>query len=367
MKKILLMSTIAVMSTASLAEISHYGFIKGAYLSTDKELSHSDKKPFWVTDKTGASDLQKEGRSQFSFTQSRWGLKAKHDKISGKIEFDLDGENANKNGDASSDLGIIRVRQANMSYKVTDNGTFTFGKKWTKFMGILPHTYSYTKVFFFAGNTGFLIDGADYTHKFGDLSVAFEMSNIPDNATRKVSAPIMTANVDYKNDMFRGGFAYTRASLDQKVLDTTNNKDSDAMGMKLYGALTMVSNLDFRAEYYTGKNLKSIHTGALATASATDAKDYEEKGYFVSAKYKFSTCSVFAGYGSAEFDKASEAGASALSANTLTHFGFDHKLEENLTAFAQYEGFNSTWNQADANSKKDSKGRLIEVGLVYKF
>ena len=366
MKKLIIASAIAAVPTMAFADISHYGFIKGSFLKADQALD-SDHKAFAANDETGATGFDKKGRTQFSFTQSRWGIKASHDKISGKFEFDLDGDSNNENGDVKSSTGIIRVRQANMSYKIGQNGKLTFGKKWTKFMGILPHTYSFTKVNFFAGNTGFLVDGADYTHTMGDLSFAIEMSNLGEGDVAKASSPVMTANVDYKNDMFRAGFAYTKASLAHKeVLATAGDVDSDAMGMKVYGSFTGVKNLNVGAEYYTGENLGSIQTGALASALAADAKKRKETGYFVTAKYMLGDYSVFGGYGTSEMDKATEATVAKKTANTLTHFGLDAKLEKNLTAFFQYEGFDTTW-RTTSTTTNSTKASSMEVGLVYKF
>lgn len=375
MKKMTLLLATLSTSGAMAMNVSHYGFVKGSYLKTNKELTatngttNADHKPFTVGDTTTYTKLQKEGRGQFSVKQSRWGMKANNgSKMSAQLEFDLDGQSGNANGAANSATGIIRVRQVNLSYNMLENGTLTFGKKWTKFAGLLPHTYSTTMVGFFAGNTGFLVDGADYTHKFGAVSVSAELHNSGDNTTTKLSTPIMGLTVDYKADGFRIGAAYTRADLDHKVQNETTNQDSEASGMKLYASTSLVKNLDFRAEYYMGENLGSIHTGGLTSAVTTDAKKYEEAGYFASLKYTLmDKYGIFAGYSNAEWDKAEEAGSNALSANSITRFGLDAKLDKNMTVFVEYQGFKSTWNQTVASTTKDSKGSLIDLGFMYKF
>lgn len=340
-------------------------------MHTDSALV-SDHKAFRAAKPAAGNDyseLEKESRGQISIKQSRWGFVAKTgENTSAKFEFDLDGESGNTNGATASSTGIIRVRQANLSQKFFGGaGTLTLGKKWTKFMGVLPHTYSYTTVNFFAGNTGFLVDGVDYTHNFGNVSASLELSNMGDNTTTKVSGPVKTLTVDYKNDMMRVGASYTMASLNQRVQDTTNNKDSDAMGAKLYASFKLVKNFDFRAEYYTGENLKSIHTGAVESAVATDAKDYKESGYFVSAKYNFGMAGLYASYGSSEADNARDVAVSAseVVSNSLTRVGVDTK-HHGVHYYIEYQGFDTEYAMTTTTTKSFDSS-LIELGLVYKF
>ncbi len=356
-------------------DFSHYGFLKGAYMHTDGEIV-SDHKAFRAkkpdnTTTNEYSELEKESRGQFSIKQSRWGFVAKSgENISAKFEFDLDGESGNSNGATDSSTGIIRVRQANLSQKLFGGaGTLTLGKKWTKFMGVLPHTYSFTTVNFFSGNTGFLVDGVDYAHSFGDLLVSLELINMGDNTTTKISGPVKTLLVNYSNASYRVGAAYTMASLSQRVQDAANNEDSDAMGAKVFASAKIMENFDIRAEYYMGENLGSIHTGALENAVATDSKDYKESGYFVSAKYNFSNAGLYASYGSAEVDTSSDVAVDAnqLVSNSLTRVGVD-TMYMGTTFYVEYQGFDSEYAvSATPHTTKSYDNSLIEVGAVYKF
>jgi len=359
-----------LISSSTLAQISHYGFIKGSYLRTDKQLTN-DYKVFSVGNTDNYTNLQKESRGQFSFKQSRWGLKGKKGKkLSALMEFDLDGQSGNSNGAVATSTGIIRVRQANLTYKVIEDGTINFGKKWTKFVGLLPHTYSVTTVNFKSGNTGFLVDGLDYTHQLGDVALALELHNMGtgDDTTNKVSGPVMVANLEYDDEVLKVGLAYTQAELKHKIQNEATNEDSTATGMKIYTSTKAVDGLDFRAEYYMGENLASIHTGALASAVTTDAKKYEEKGYFTSAKYSFGDMGIFAGHGSTEFNQKEEAGLGNISGNTMTRFGFDTKLDKGITAFIEYQMFKTTINDSSVvTTNKDYEGNLIDIGLFYKF
>lgn len=173
MKRLLIAATLCT-TTLVQAEVTvkHYGFVKAAYTMSDKtngaagsEVAH---KPFFAQDEDAATDQSEEAKSYVTTTQSRWGMLASNgSKTSGRFEFDLDQTQSN----GAATLSVGRIRQANIVYKPTENDTIEFGKKWSSFMGVLPFTRGFTRVYFWAGNSGFFTNGIDWTHSFGKLDL----------------------------------------------------------------------------------------------------------------------------------------------------------------------------------------------------
>lgn len=356
----IVLSAALISGSAFAVNVDHYGIVKGSLLLTDGLANNH---------KAFTAGADSKSTNQLSFKQSRWGMKFSNDsKVTAQVEFDFDGQDGNSNGPAA---GVMRARLANMTYAVSKNGTLTAGKKWTKFMGVLPHTYSITQVNFKSGNTGFIVDGADYTHKMGKLSLAAELSNYSgDNSgttgnttVQGVSTPVMTVAVDYKADMYSVGFAHSMGELKYSEL-VDANKDEKASGTKVYGTFTGVKSLDVRAEYYTGVNLASLHTGGLVAATAgTTANEFKEKGYFLSAKYTMGKMGFFGSIGKAEFDDAKESGTGMFS-NEMKRIGFDYKLEKDLTFFVEHKSYETKANEANEVALN---GKVLDMGLIYKF
>jgi hypothetical protein len=356
MKYLLLLSAVLGMSTASAA-VSHYGFVKGSYLMNTNATSRVDK-PFFAGNTTDA-----EGQSLFSVAQSRYGFKLDEaDGLSGKFEFDLDG--ATHSGATTG--ASLRIRQAHVGIALGENQKLTFGKKWTAFMGVLPHTYAMTKVYLFTGNTGFLVDGIDYTYNKGPIRFTAELMNSGTADVNLYSSPVMNFAFDYKMGDNKVGVALASATLAHTKVDATN-EDSGASGTKLYYH-GMMGALDLRFEYYMGSNLKSIHTGAMAPAAAADAEAYSESGYFLSAKYQMEKWGIFGGMGSGSYTEPEKAGVSNASANSIMTVGVDKKVGAKGTFFFEYSGYTTAYNDAtDATQSESMTGSLMDIGFLYKF
>ncbi|MFT6632460.1 MAG: hypothetical protein ACJAS4_002423 [Bacteriovoracaceae bacterium] len=367
MKKIIIATALCAATGASAATtVNTYGFVKASYMMADKivgsdRTTESVQKPFFANDDS-ATDPEKEAKSYISSTNSRWGMNANNgSRTSAKFEFDLDA--GQTNGAAS--MSNARVRQAHLSYKASENGTITFGKKWTKFMGVLPETIGFTRVNFWAGNTGFLVDGFDYTHKMGMTDFAIELANSSDDANL-VSTPTATIVVNHKMGEHKIGLAYTTAELKHKSLDEANNKDSSASGTKVYWA-GKYNSINVNLEYTMGSNLGSIHTGALGRSSNTSDDEIKETAYFLSVKYTQPEWNVYGGYGVDTLDKEEEAGNTGVSKNALMTIGFNKTLDEGLTFFVEQNAFTTSHYDSTDEKSEDSNGSLTEIGMLYKF
>lgn len=363
MKKLIIATTLCATSAAmSATTINHYGFVKASYMMTNADLN-TGWKPTSVNAGTTSNSDQREARSQFSATNSRWGMTASNgSKVTGRFEFDLD---ANEHNGASS-LSNARVRQANMTYKVSQEAAITLGKKWSKFMGVTPFTYRYTTIALGAGNTGFLFDGVDYTRTMGATSFALELGNT-NNGTQtdvqKASGPVITAMVDHKVGSHKFGLAHTMADIKYKELDDSK-KDGKASGTKVFWSGKMGSTSAI-AEYTMGSNLAAIQTGGIANSGNDD--DHKETAYLLSLKHTMGDMSVFGSYGLSEYTKEEEAGNSNKSSNGVMSLGFDKVIDTGLTAFIEINTFTTNYYDSTDDESVDTSGSLTEIGMVYKF
>lgn len=339
-----------------------YGFVKASYMMTDKIKQANTWKPFYANDGEVASDLDNEARTQLSSTNSRWGFTANNgSKTSAKFEFDLDASA----GSGAQSLSTGRVRQAHLVYKMSEDGTITFGKKWTTFTGVNPFTYQATKISFNAGNNGFLVDGVEYARKMGDTNFSVELAQNSDTDVTQLSAPTITLDLGQKFGDHKIGLAYTTANLKHKTVSDTD-KDSTATGTKLYyagkfGATSAVF------QYTMGSNLGSIHTGGLGKAVAATDDEIKETGILASAKYAGDDWSIFGSYGVSELAKAEEAGSAGIAKNALMSLGFDKNLDEGLTVFVEHLAFTTGYYVLADDKVKDSTGSLTEIGMRFKF
>ena len=370
MKKILIATGLCTSMVAGAATtFNHYGFVKASYMMTNQVKDGSEHQPFLA--QNDPNGHQEEPKAYIAAGQTRWGMTAANgSKTTAKLEFDLEGSQTNGATSASA----TRIRQANITYKMSENGTLTFGKKWTKFMGVLPATYGFTRVNFYAGNNGFFVDGLDYTHQMGKTELSIELADTnpgivagsSSDDVNLVSTPTTTLVLNHKIGDHKVGLAHTMSELKYKSLDEDNNKDSSASGTKVYWA-GKYNMLHVAAEYFTGSNLGSIHTGALGKAAATTDDEVKESGYFLSLKYAISDWSVFTGYGIDELNKEEEAGDGGASKNSLIRLGFDKVLDPGLTAFVEYDAYTTSYYVAADDESEDFNGSAIEIGMVYKF
>ena len=370
MKKAMIMASLcAVPLTFAATTANMYGFVKSSYIMTDKVNTSSSFKPFYAnnSEDNTLSDFDNEAKSQFSTTNSRWGIKANNgSKTKGIFEFDLDAQQ--KSGASKADTLTIRVRQANLEYSTSKDAKITFGKKWTIFSGVNPFTYQATKISFWSGNNGFLVDGFDYSRKMRNTNIGVELSQDANRDENLVSAPTTTLLVGHTFGDHHIGAAHTMATLSYKTADDSD-KDSAASGTKLFykgkfGATSAIF------QYTMGSNLGSIHTGGLATAQAGNDDEYKETGILASVKYSGNDWSVFGSYGVSELADEEEATAAkangkSVATNALMSLGFDMALDPGLTVFVEHLAF--TTGYYDGTETTDSTASLTELGLRYKF
>jgi hypothetical protein len=367
LKKLLIATGMCTTMVASAATVDHYGFVKAGYIMADKVsgdaglTAEKTNKVFYALNDSATSP-EDEARSTISTTTTRWGMNLSNgSKTTGKIEFDLDNAHATGATSASN----MRVRQAHLSYKAGENGQLTFGKKWTKFTGVNPFTYAHTRVSFFAGNNGFLVDGVDYTHTFGNTHVSLELTNSGVEDVNYVSGPVKTLNIAHKMGDHTFGLAHTMGDIKDKTIDDTK-KDSAASGTKVYWN-GKFGNTAAVFQYTTGANLGSIHTGGLAKAAAANDEEYKETGILLSAKHSMDSWSVFGSYGVSEYADAEEAGDGNVAKNTLISVGFDTTLDKGLVAYVEQQMFTTGYYVAADDEVKDGTGSALEVGMQYTF
>lgn len=369
MKKILIAGLTTALTTSAFAGTDLYGFIKASYLSNTE--MENDHKAFYANEDRIASedDYNEKAHSSFSTKQSRFGIKFDNgSKTSGKIEFDFDGQEANTAGTTNSDSGNLRTRLLEISYKVGENGTLNFGKRWDTFAAFNPHTYSVTMVQLKQGNTGFLNESLEYSHKINDVKAYFQLEKQGTNngsATQPqtVSSPIMTVKVDYTMDQHLVGFAHKTGALTFE--DAAETDDISISGTKLFykgsfGATSLV------AEYFVGSNLGYAVSGAGHGAKIGAEDDVAETGYYISAKHQLEKFCLFVGYGTDKITNEEDVTlGGSIATNSATRFGVDYAADTNLKFFAEVTQV--TTGYLVGTDIEDESGSMLDVGMLYKF
>lgn len=403
MKKLAIAGLATVVSTAAVADVQWYGFLKGDVTRADK--MDNDHKPYYATAKgTEYSKYDKQTHSVMSFRDSRLGAKMSNgSKVSGVLEFDFDGESSkDTDGVSSSDSGMIRWRQANISYKIGSNGTLTFGKKWSAFSALNQHTMQVTQVGLYQGNTGYIHDGIEYKHMMGDLGLTFELGgsdaddSAADKRANKISNPSMTFRLDYKLADHTFGFAYAMASKNLKKSDndltddagtkaTNFDEDADITAMKLFGDMNFgMTNVRF--EYAQGKNAvgtgwlsKAILNDVVAAANVNDPTkltDVEETAMWLSAKHTMGKSAVWARHGVTEITNADKAGGAAANRiaagkvvkNAVTGLGYSRELDEGFKVYAEYSMVTTDRVKTKGTTETNSDdGTVLDFGMMYSF
>lgn len=387
MKKLALTAAALVCmgQSSAHAEIktSIYGFVKAEYYGTSNEFN-SDHKPLNVLSTSG-QPLREASRGQLSVKQSRFGINVDNEsRIKMKFEFDLDGQAGNTVGVTSSDVGFFRVRQANLVYKVSDQGTITVGKKWDIFSPLQPHSYQMTTIQFWSGNTGFLTDGIDYVHKLENMSFAAELknaggnpANASDNTTVKLSLPIATVRGDITFSDQLLGLSYMYGKLNysrQDVAAPFDTQDAAISAVNLYwngkfGATDVV------VEGYTGANVGAGVVGGLGglltpttTATTTPRTTNEELGYYASVKHAFDGFALFGGYGRADFSEKANAPTNSfqgLVSNETIRLGADMDIDTGVKGFVEVAHLKSSY--FEVGDTRNYEGTFWDVGLLARF
>jgi len=386
MKKIALMGLATIVSTTAMADVKFYGTLKGDFVNSEKMTN--DAQPVFVTEKgTGYSDFDKTAHKTMSFRETLIGANFSNgSKLNGTLEIDFNGEDENTASVNRSNSGVMRFRQAFLTYAVSDKGTVNFGKKWAAFQGVNPHTMSNNLYGFYQGNTGFISDILNYVHDFGALDLTVELgasdtgtgngTSANSAKTNKVSNPSQTVRLDYKLDNHHFGIAHTIAEKNTKdALGTSDNISIQASKFFYQGNFDQT---EVRAEYAMGKNAaghgwltKNQANGFGSVASGGD--DIEETAMWLSANHDFGAWNLFARYGVAEITNAKDvvketASADRISKNAATALGASFDVDENVQTFIEYTMV--TTDRITTIGAKDTEsdaGSVINLGMQYTF
>ncbi|MCF8060504.1 MAG: hypothetical protein K9K67_14480 [Bacteriovoracaceae bacterium] len=367
-----------------------YGFLKASYITADAKVSSYGFGGVGAitqaeqTDETNAATKKsdEERRHAFQSMQSRFGFKFNHGgDVSGKLEFDF----INFNARQPSPNANIRLRLAQIDYKMGESTTFSGGQKWVTWMGVVPHTYNYVQSNFLSGHTGFIAQEMAIKHVIGDFDLYGAVGSRGVNNGVTVSEndrgwlPQASLRADYNYGMGLVGFAVTGSKLEGESdpANTANTyQDGNAFLGKVYGSFKN-DLIDFRAEYFVGQNTANLH--ALATEGsafgANGGTNVKAAGGFSSAKFAVTKKNgLYAGYGFSEtVDGEKNAavaagtnGSGTMIGNKVITAGVDHKTESGLIGFLETQMYDTEYKTA-ANAKKSYDATTIEAGFVYKF
>lgn len=389
MKKLAVAGLATIVSTAAFADASvdFYGTLKGDFVQTDK-MNNPDAQAVFATAKgTGYSDFDKASQRTMSFRETLLGAKFSNgSKLKGQLEIDFNGEEDNTAGITRSSTGVMRFRQAFLTYQVSDKGEINFGKKWAAFQGVNPHTMSNNLYGFYQGNTGFISDVLNYKHNFGNLHATFELGasdtqgdtgTITDASTQasrtnKISTPSQTIRLDYMAGEHLVGLVHAMAEKNTKdALGASDNVSITASKIFFEGNFDKTQ---VRAEYATGVNAtghgwltKTEASKASAVASGGD--DVEETAMWLSANHDFGAWNLFVRYGKAEVTNADELfDQGDISMNTATALGASFNIDEGTQAYLEYTQVTTDRLTANQTSDTDSDtGSVINLGMQYMF
>jgi hypothetical protein len=397
MKKLLLASLATLVSTAAVADVQWYGFLKGDVTRADQ--MDSDQNATYATEKGAEySNYNKQTHSVMSFRDSRIGAKLDNgSKVSGVLELDFDGESAGDT-DGITNSTALQWRQANITY-ATGNGNFHFGKGYSAFSALDQHTMQVNRVGLYQGKTGFIGDYLGYKHNFGDLGTTLQFggSDADDTKTdrraNKISNPSTTLRLDYSWMDHNFGFAYAMASKNLKKSDTTTSttaddfgKDADVTAMKLFGDMNFGAT-NVRFEYTQGTN--AVGTGWLSKATLDDIlpallasstesfKDVEETAMWVSANHKMGMSNIWVRSGVSEITNIDKAGSTSnrindgrVVKNAVSGIGYSREIDKNFTVYGEYSMI-TTGRVKDAGLSTEKvnsdDGTTIDLGMMYKF
>lgn len=388
MKKLAIAGLATVVSTGAFAaaSVDFYGTLKGDFVNSDQMTN--DAQPVYVTVKpaAGYGDFDKASHRTMSFRETLLGANFSNgSKLKGTIEMDFNGEDENTAGVNRSSTGFLRLRQAFVTYQVTDKGEINFGKKWAAFQGVNPHTMSNNLYGFYQGNTGFFSDVLNYKHNFGNLHATFELGASDTSGggdagkVNKVSTPSQTIRLDYMAGDHLVGIVHTIAEKNAKdALGHNDNLDITASKLFFEGNFDKTQ---VRAEYTVGKNagghgwLTQAQAESQGSVTAAGTDDIEETAMWLSAQHNFGAWNLFVRYGVAEITNADESivsGTSTLESrivkNSATALGASFNIDEGTQAFLEYTQVTTDrLETVGQTSTQSDNGAVINLGMQYMF
>lgn len=342
-------------SAFSQVKLDTYGFVLATYsMAKNVDVPYrpfrADETPSVTKDKT---------LNQISIQDSRFGFKMQQGKnLTAKIEFDFNAEvGRNKAGAAGGDNLAFRNRIASISY-TNGNGTINIGKMWTQYTGVNPFTYHATTVNLTSGNTGFLVDAVQYTHKFGKFRVGVETTTGGSNPASELADPNIGLRIDYKTKKFLVGLAHKRGTVALGEADT-NERNYEVAATKLFFQGNITEKTAIKGEYYMAQNGGNV-AGTIGSYGAADSA--QEAGFYLSAKHSFEKLGIFGGYGTTSITNFDDVkSVNNIDTNTVINFGLDYKLEENLLTFVEHSIFKTKYEN------REDDGVSTHIGMKYSF
>ncbi|MAV92113.1 MAG: hypothetical protein CL676_11895 [Bdellovibrionaceae bacterium] len=366
---------------AQALEVKPYGRLKfSSITATQKVMSFSKETHSAIThagQTASTPEAQKKydesARSTFQTQQSRLGLNVSEgDNLKGKVEIDFVDFNQSTHGAGNQ----FRIRQGYIEYGFGDF-TLTGGQKWITFSGVVPHTYNIVQASFYSGNSGFI--GQELSLKW-NASEAFTLYGALGARGKNTTAtqtkqelgylPALTLRGDVHLGMGLVGFAAIYGKMNNEDLDTNTSstfEDSTSYAYKVFTDLKF-SVLNLKSEIFYGENTEDLALLALAGSNYSNAnkRSVQTYGGFLSLSTALGEkSSVWAGYGMAQHNKASEViAANGLSRNELIRLGADYAAKENFKFFLELTHFQT---QYVATTDADEKATVAELGMNLTF
>lgn len=186
-------------------------------------------------------------QSQSDDKNARWGITPNQsrvsvvhsfsDKVKGVIETDLNG--ATGGPTAAGTGGLLRVRQAYISYTPNSKMEFFGGQTWDVFSPLNPHTYNATVALFTGGNTAFVRNQMGMTYKIADNMIfkaavgspsgLLSTGTAPDLKYELNSTPTLAASFQF-NPIKNLKLYLSGITVDVKQRQTAIDGKRDALG-----------------------------------------------------------------------------------------------------------------------------------------
>jgi hypothetical protein len=361
---------ISSVANASPVKWSPYGFIKangiGATHSIDSFGSNNLSSPTSASP-TSETDAQL-ARQSFQVAQSRFGIKAETEKLTGTLEVDLiDFTKASPTTKA-----VPRIRLAKIDYAVDERNTFVAGQDWDVFSPTKPFTYNFVGLYFRTGNAGFMRQQFKWDHKTPNwrsiAAVGMVLSN--NNAADSNIEKNLVPSIAYRLSHLLSSADELGISLIGATIRNNNSRRHRAIyGATLFNELKTSSAFQLNTEVYWGQNLGSAGTLTLTSSSATESQ-HEFGGYVSFLASLSSKFGLLGGIGGAA--TTNERGspfdgntAYRIRRNFKQEIGLEFRPEENLKIFLQNTLFQSYFTRiADQAAEKAALSNVVEVGMI---
>lgn len=382
MKGKLLLATGALLAGSAVTaqdklDFGFYGILKSSVINASQSVSSYGlgESHAAITQANRADTASaKSRRMTLQTQQSRFGFTlAKGERVSGKIEFDFIDY-----GESTHGVGEhVRLRLAQVNYKLSDNAMISAGQKWLTFNGVNPYMNNLVQANFYSGNSGFIGQEAVYKYSTngldlygGILAKGKNSASNTQNESEYGSTPALTARADFKFSNGLIGVAGLWGKLEAKNLSdaTSETENGNAFAYKIFTKMGF-GGLDIRAEAFAGQNTEDFALLALNGSSYTykngtnEKKNVKTYGGFISTAYKFNkTHTVYGGAGMAANRNAQALGLT-LQSNKMARLGYEYHAGDGLKFFIVDSQYQTTY----AADHKSFDANVVEGGIMWAF